>query len=178
MPYLRDMINAHKATMKLKANSKDKVINGEWKIQLNVQTNRISSTDSKETRKFNAFSDNVEIMMGSDTYDIITEINDSLLQNDNGGIETEDNGSEFVFDSTDLLCYYLHKISLNRGGSYIESPEWLKDKRATLHPKNKNNDKHFHYAITAALNHQNVENHPERISKIKLFINQYNWKGT
>ena len=29
--------------------------------------------------------------------------------------------------------------------------------------------------MTVALNHQNIENHPERISKIKPFIDQYNW---
>ena len=36
-------------------------------------------------------------------------------------------GSKFVFDSVDLLHYNLHKISLNRGGSYIDSAEWLKN---------------------------------------------------
>ena len=35
-------------------------------------------------------------------------------------------GSEFVFDSVDFLLYKLHKISLNRSGSYIDFPEWLK----------------------------------------------------
>ena len=30
--------------------------------------------------------------------------------------------------------------------------------------------------LTVALNHQNIENRPERISDIKLFINQYSWK--
>ena len=30
-------------------------------------------------------------------------------------------GNEFVFDSVDLLYNKLHKISLNRGGSYIDS---------------------------------------------------------
>ena len=38
-------------------------------------------------------------------------------------------GSEFVFDSVGLLYYKLHKISLNRGGSYIDSPEWLKKEK-------------------------------------------------
>ena len=36
-------------------------------------------------------------------------------------------GSKFVFDSVDLLHYNLHKISLNRGESYIDSAEWLKN---------------------------------------------------
>ena len=43
-------------------------------------------------------------------------------------------GSKFIFDSTDILYYNLNKISLNRGGSYIDSPEWLKNKKATLNP--------------------------------------------
>ena len=44
--------------------------------------------------------------------------------------------SEFAFDSVDLLYYKLHKINLNRGGSYIDPSEWLKDKKATINPKN------------------------------------------
>ena len=70
----------------------------------------------------------------------------------------------------------LHKTSLKRGKSYIESPEWLKNKRATINPKN-NDDNCFPYATTVALNHQNIENNPERVSNIEPFINQYNWKG-
>ena len=43
--------------------------------------------------------------------------------------------SEFAFDSVDLLYYNLCKISLNRGGSHIHSPKWLKNKEATINPK-------------------------------------------
>ena len=50
-----------------------------------------------------------------------------------------------------------------------------KNKGMTINPKNKDN-KCFQYTITAALNHENIKDHPERISKIKLFINNYNWK--
>ena len=86
------------------------------------------------------------------------------------------NGSGFVFESVDLLSYHVHKTSLKRGKSYIKSPEWVLNKRATINPKNKDN-KCFQYSITVALNHQNIEHHPERISDIKPFINQYHWKG-
>ena len=49
-------------------------------------------------------------------------------------------GSQFVFESVDLLHYSLHKTSLNRNvGSYADSPSWLKHKGATLNPKNKDN---------------------------------------
>ena len=84
-------------------------------------------------------------------------------------------GGEFVPDSIDLLYYHLQKIGLKRGGSYIDSPEWLKNKKATINPKN-NDDNCFQYALTVALNHQNIEKNLQRISKIKPFIDQYNWK--
>ena len=83
--------------------------------------------------------------------------------------------SKFVFDSADSLYYELHKISLNRSGSYIDSPKWLKNKKATINPKN-NNDTCFQYAVTVALNYQNIKNNQERISKIKHFLDQYKWK--
>ena len=84
-------------------------------------------------------------------------------------------GSEFIFDSVDALHYNLNKISLTRGGSYIDSPKWLKNKKATINPKN-NDDKCFQYVLTVALNYEQIKSHPERISKIKPFIDQYNWK--
>ena len=60
--------------------------------------------------------------------------------------------SEFVFDSVNLLYNKLHKISLSRGESYIDSPKWLKNKKATQNPKN-NDGKCFQYALTVALNY-------------------------
>ena len=44
-------------------------------------------------------------------------------------------GSEFSFDNVDSLYYNLNKISLGRGGTYIDSPEWLKNKKTTINPK-------------------------------------------
>ena len=83
-------------------------------------------------------------------------------------------GSEFIFDSVDLLCCNLQKISLNRkGSSYIYSPRWLENTKTT-NPKNNNNNC-FQYALTLALNYQ-IKKGLQRISKIKPFINQYNWK--
>ena len=84
-------------------------------------------------------------------------------------------GSEFTFDGVDLLYYKLHKISLNRGRPYIDSPEWLKNKKSTINPKN-NDDNCFQYAVTVALNSQNIKYNPERITNINPFIDQYDWK--
>ena len=45
---------------------------------------------------------------------------------------------------------------MNRGGSYIVSPNWLKNKKAIINPKN-NDGKCFGYALTVALNHEQVK---------------------
>ena len=83
-------------------------------------------------------------------------------------------GSGFEFDGVNFLYYDFNKISLNRGGSYIDSPKWLKNKKSTINPKN-NGYKCFQYAVTLALNLDKIDNRPQRISKIKPFIDQYNW---
>ena len=110
-PYLVDMINDHKNQ-------------SEWKIQLTVAINFISSKpDSDETRIMHTKSNNIEIMIGSDTNGVIKELFKSLLQRYQEHLETKMSGSEFVFDAVNVLYYDLNKISLNRGGSYIDSPE-------------------------------------------------------
>ena len=114
-------------------------------------------------------------MNGTDTSDAINELIDSFMKRYQEGLETKMKGSSYIFESIDLLEYHLHKISVNRGSSYIKSPEWLKNKGVTINTKNKDN-KCFQYAITAALNYENINNHLERLSKLKPFINNYNWK--
>ena len=65
---------------------------------------------------------------------------------------------------------------MNRGSSYIKSHEWIKNKRVTINPKNTKDSNCVQYTITTGLNHQNIDHHPERISKLEPFINSYNWK--
>ena len=83
--------------------------------------------------------------------------------------------SEFIFDGVDALYCDLNKVNLNRDKSYIESPEWLKNKKATINPKI-NDNKCFQYALTVALNYKQIKKDPQRISKIKPFIDQYDCK--
>ena len=115
--------------------------------------NFISSKDSDETRTMHTKSNNVEIMMGSETDEIIEGLFESFFQKCQEGLEESMRGSEFVYDSVDALYYNLNKVSLSRGGSYIDFPKWLKSKKATINPKN-NNYKCFQYALTVALNYE------------------------
>ena len=73
------------------------------------------------------------------------------------------------------LHYKLHKVDLNRGRSYLDSPRWLKYKKATINPKKMNDDRCFQYTLTVALNYGKIKNHPERTKNIEPFIDQYNW---
>ena len=163
-PYLADMINDYKSK-------------GEWKIQLTAEINFTSlKPDSNDTRIMHTKSDNKEIMIGSDTNDVIKELFKSFLQRYQEGLQEKMKGSEFEFDGVNLLYYDFNKIGLNRGGSYIDSPEWIKNKRSTINPKN-NDYKCFQYAVTVALSHDKIKKHLQRVSKIKPFINQYNWSN-
>ena len=54
-------------------------------------------------------------------------------------------------------------------------PQWLKNKKTSINPKT-NDDKCFQYALTVRLNYEQIKKDPQRTSKIKPFIDQYNWK--
>ena len=112
----------------------------------------ISSKDSNETRTMDTKSDNIEVMIDNGTDEIIKNFFESVLQKHQKILEKSMKGSKYVFDSVDPLYYKLHKISLSRGESYIDSPEWLKNKKTTINSKN-NDDKCFQYAVTVALNY-------------------------
>ena len=60
-------------------------------------------------------------------------------------------------------------------GSYADSSDWMKNKKATINPINEKETKSFQYAITVALNYEEIGKHVERITKIKPFINKYKW---
>ena len=170
------MINNHKASIEdhngiiIEDN-----IHGEWKIRLPMQIDFIS-LETGEIRTMYSKSNNVEIMMRIETDDIINKLFESFLEKYQKGLETKMKGSQFVLENVNFLYYSLHKISLNRGGSYTDSPEWLKNKGATINPQNKDNDC-FKYPITVASNHEKTLKNPQRISKVMPFIDHIIGRG-
>ena len=143
--YLSDIINYHKTQGEWRIHSGNTIIKhetqSEWKIQLTMAINFISSKDSDKTHTMHAKINNVEIMMGRETNQIIEELFEFLLHRYQEGLEESMRRSGLIFDSVDILYYNLHKISLNRGGSYIDSP--------TINPENKD-DGCFQYPVTIA----------------------------
>ena len=73
-------------------------------------------------------------------------------------------GRDFIFENNELMDCILHKTILKRLGSYIESPEWLKTKGATINPKNEKDNKCFQYALTIALNYNEIKKKRYRFS--------------
>ena len=161
--YLRKLINYYKNK-------------GEWKVQLIAEISFMSlKPGSDETHIMHTRSDNEEFTNGSDTDEIIEGLFESFLQKYEENLQEKMKGSDFEFDGVSFLYYDFNKISINRGGSYIDSPQWLKNKKSTINPIN-NDYQCFQYAVTLALNLDKIRKNPQRISKIKPFIDQYNWK--
>ena len=125
-PYLRDLINDHKPTAELtnRASDSDSEL-GEWKIQLVMQNNCISSKNFEETRNIYSGSKTVEISMGTDTDGAIDRLFDTLLQRFQQAIETsiKKEGRGFTPKSVALLYCYFQKIEIKRAESYIKSFE-------------------------------------------------------
>ena len=86
--------------------------------------------------------------------------------------------SEFFFSYVHLLYYKCHKINPNLSGPWIDSLDWIKNKKATINPINKKHNKCFEYTVTIVLNYEEIKKDPQRITKIKPFKIKYNWEGT
>ena len=154
-PYLNDLINVYKAK-------------GEWKLQIFVS----QKPGSDETHTMFIRSTPEEFMIGSETEEVAENLIMSTLQKYQDNLQNKMKGSDFIFNG---IKYHLNRITISKGGSYIESPKWLKGKKCCINQKNTEN-KCFQYPATLALNFNNINRDPQRISKIKPFIDNYNWK--
>ena len=161
-PYLYDLINVYRAK-------------GEWKLQLSAEISFVSQKpDSNEIRIMYTRSTPEEIIIGCETEEVDENLITQLLQKYQDNLQNKMKGSDFIFNGINYLYYDLNRITISKGGSYIESPKWLKDKKCTINQKNTDN-KCFQYATSLALNFNNIDKHHQRISKIKPFIDNYNW---
>ena len=100
MPGLADLINKKK---------NDRI---ECKIQLNMGVNFISTDVTGKTHIFYVLSDNEEIRLGNETPEIISRLIESFLTNYQKEEIILRNGTNFIFDSVDLLTVRIHKINL------------------------------------------------------------------
>ena len=161
-PYLYDLINVYKNK-------------GEWKLQLSVEISFVSQKPgSDENRVMYTRSTPEEFMIGSETEEVAEKLFMSILQKYQDDLQNKMKGSDLIYNGINYLYNDLNRITISKGGSYIESPKWLKDKKCTINQKN-NDNKSFQYAATLALNINSIDKHHQRITKIKPFIYNYNW---
>ena len=113
-------------------------------------------------------SDNIEIIMNDKADEVIEELFDSLKSRYQNNLESIKD-SEFVFDYVHLFQYKCHKTNSNRGGLYIDSPHWIKNKKATKNLISKKDNKCFQYS---ALNYEEIKKDQQRVTKIQTFINK------
>ena len=111
------MINNHKAQGKewrvhCGNKIKERITQSEFEIQLTMLIKFISSIPNSDgTRTTRTKSDNINVMMGSEIYEVIEELSKCLLQRYQEGIEKSMRGSDFIFDGVDSLYHDLNKIS-------------------------------------------------------------------
>ena len=70
-------------------------------------------------------------------------------------------------DDNEKYYYFAVKSKLE-----LYSSEWLRSKKESITSK----DNCFQNALNDSLNYQTIKTHPERISKLKQYINNYDWK--
>ena len=84
--------------------------------------------------------------------------------------------SSFTYESVEECNIHFNKIDLRRGATYIESPKWLKNKKATINSKNTKDVYCSMHSIIMALYHAKLETNPERITKkLGTYAQAFNW---
>ena len=98
-------------------------------------------------------------MINDEADEVIEELLKSLQNRYQNNLETPIRWN--VVSVSSIMFIDLHvKINLNLGGSYIDSPNQIKSKKATINPVNKKGNKFFQYAGTVSLNHEEIKKDP------------------
>ena len=82
--------------------------------------------------------------------------------------------SKFVFDGVINMNIDCHRLNLTRGSSYLPLPEWLAKRGAITNSKNSDMEC-FKWAVIAAMKWKDIGDHPERISKLRMYEDDFDW---
>ena len=140
-------------------NERNNSTQDEQKVQLIMAIIFKHITDPSKKYTIYVKSKNEDFTAGDNRYYIFTKVLESFLENYEREENLLRNGSNYVFDCVDLTLIQFHTIELRRGSSYIPSPKWISDKKATINAKNLNDNYCFADSIIPAL-------HREEIGKI------------
>ena len=97
-----------------------------WKIQLTIAVTFIYSKDTAKERVMHSNSDNFKFAPYNDANGVPNELFKSLRSKYQEHLKKSMKGSDYIFDSVQLLYYKCHKVNFKHGGSYIDSLDWIK----------------------------------------------------
>ena len=148
------------------------------KIQLYIEIN-LRHITKNDRLTFYVKSKNIVCLPSDNSEDLLEQLINSLRKYYADKLLIFRTDSSYVYESVEGLSIHFHKIDLNRESSYTPSPDWLKNKGATINPQNTKDNYCFMYALTIALNHKEIGKNPGRISKRLIeHIPKYNWDTT
>ena len=84
--------------------------------------------------------------------------------------------SRFIFKEVLYMDINIHQLNLTRGSSYLPLPDWLARKKAIINPKNKDREC-FKWAVIVTSRWEEINNSPERISKLIRCEKDFDWSG-
>ena len=147
----------------------------EQKIEVDIGFNMVHIDDMRRITHFSK-SDSTICRPSSDTSKILAGLLSSLYEKYQVDLTTSRTSSSFVFGSVEKCNIRFHKIDLKPGASYIDTPDWIKNKKCAINPKIKNDVYCFMYAITVELDRNEIGKNVERISKkLMQYANKINW---
>ena len=133
------------------------------KIQIDIGFNMIQISNNCRITHFSR-SDNEIYRPSSNTNKLLRQLITSLYERFEDDLELSQEISSFVYESVEECNIHFHKIDLRRGASFIDTPDWLKPKKATINPQNNDDVYCFMYAVTIALYNKELGKNPGRIS--------------
>ena len=148
-PFLRILIDEKKTS--------------DQKIQIDIRINLRQTTEDKRIT-FYVKTATIRCLPSDNTDDILEQLIASFYKFYNEKLLICRTDSSFAYESVEGLGINFHNIDLNMCGSYITSPDWLKNKGATINPQNARDNYCYMYAITIALNHKEIGRDLEHIS--------------
>ncbi|XP_057311370.1 uncharacterized protein LOC130649159 isoform X1 [Hydractinia symbiolongicarpus] len=132
------------------------------------------STDAPRVYVDKAFNSYMEVLHSNDDIsNVFDRIRNKIIEQiENPALPA----SGFTIDKILHMHVDFHKLKLTRGSSYLPLPKNFSGKRSVINPHNED-EECFKWAVIAALNHDKIDNHPERISNLKKFEDKCNWGG-
>ena len=122
------------------------------------------SSQRRDLENYEQMNESVafNILFASQNSDEIT-----LVYKSEHNLERENNALLLLINDDEKYYYFAVKSKLE-----LCSSEWLRSKKESI----TNEDNCFQNALNDSLDYQRIKKDPQRISKLKSYINQYNWK--